>query len=230
MGTADVAEIALLGRRSVIIWGAAGHAKVVAECLSPQNFVIVAIFDSDPALSSPLAGVTLYSGMPGFLKWYEASSPRDVSFILAIGGDKGRDRHRLHGFLLDNGLKPLSIVHRTAFVAASASIGEGCQILAQASVCVDARLGTQTIVNTAASVDHESVLGVGVHVAPGAVLCGCLEVGDFTMIGAGAVVLPRIRIGRNVTVGAGSVVTKPIPDNAIVWGCPARIQRYKDAS
>jgi acetyltransferase-like isoleucine patch superfamily enzyme len=84
-------------------------------------------------------------------------------------------------------------------------------------------MGEACIINTAASVDHESVLGDGVHVAPGAVLTGCVQVGDHSMIGAGAVVLPRIKIGKDVVVGAGAVVTRDIMDGKVVYGIPARV-------
>ena len=43
-----------------------------------------------------------------------------------------------------------------------------------------------------------------------------------------AIVIGGITIGNNVTVGANAVVTKPVPDNAIVAGVPAKILRFKD--
>lgn len=36
-----------------------------------------------------------------------------------------------------------------------------------------------------------------------------------------------ITIGNNVTIGANAVVNKPIPDNSVVTGVPARILRRK---
>ncbi|MFC1631548.1 acyltransferase [Candidatus Omnitrophota bacterium] len=42
-------------------------------------------------------------------------------------------------------------------------------------------------------------------------------------IGINATLLPAIVIGRNSLVGAGSVVTKDVPDNAVVFGAPAKV-------
>jgi acetyltransferase-like isoleucine patch superfamily enzyme len=45
-------------------------------------------------------------------------------------------------------------------------------------------------------------------------------------IGSGSTILSNITIGENAIVGAGAVVTKDVPANAIVAGCPARVKRY----
>jgi acetyltransferase-like isoleucine patch superfamily enzyme len=44
-------------------------------------------------------------------------------------------------------------------------------------------------------------------------------------IGSGVTILANVTIGENALVGAGSVVTRDVPDNAIVAGCPARLKR-----
>ncbi len=213
-------------RKGLIIWGAAGHAKVLRECLPPE-FELMAVFDNSPTASSPFANTPLYVGTDGFYRWLGRGDARQTSFLLAIGGDKGRDRLALHVMLEQQGLIPLSVVHPAAFVANSARIGAGCQVLAGASVCVDVALGIQTIVNTNASVDHECVIGAGVHIAPGATLAGCVEVGEGAMVGVGAVVLPHLKVGADAIVGAGAVVVKNVPDNVIVYGNPARVIRTR---
>ena len=212
----------------LILWGASGHAKVLAECAERLGYRVVALFDNDPSASSPLAGVAVHRGWDGFLRWRQ-SQPGPVSFLVAIGGQKGADRLQIHERLEREGLVPISIVHPTAYVAGNATIDPGCQVLANAAVGVEVRLGRQTIVNTSASVDHECVLGDGVHIAPGATLAGCVWVGDRSLVGAAAVVLPRVRIGRDVIVGAGAVVVRDVPDATTVAGNPARVIRAEAA-
>ena len=85
-----------------------------------------------------------------------------------------------------------------------------------------ARLGRGVVVNTAAVVEHDVVVGDGSHVAPAAVLLGAVVVGAGTLVGSGARVLPGIRVGDRVVIGAGAVVVADVPDDTVVTGVPAR--------
>ncbi|WP_288083930.1 MULTISPECIES: serine O-acetyltransferase [Bacteroidales] len=58
---------------------------------------------------------------------------------------------------------------------------------------------------------------------------GVPVIGDNVHISHGAIVFGGITIGNNVTIGANSVVNKPVPDNAVVAGIPAKILRIKQA-
>lgn len=211
--------------KPLVIWGASGHARVLREFIGQLGYELVAVFDNQPELAPPFAGVPLYCGQAGFGRWRAEHPALPAAGLVAIGGARGEDRLNLQQFMEAGGVRPIRAVHPTAFLAASATLGAGCQLLAQAAVCAEARLGDACIVNTAASVDHECVLGPGVHVAPGARLAGCVQVGEFTLIAVGAVILPRVKIGRYCIIGAGAVVTRDVPDKCVVCGNPARFVR-----
>ncbi|MSU62675.1 MAG: acetyltransferase [Pedosphaera sp.] len=210
--------------KPIIFWGASGHAKVLREIAEHLEYKLVAVFDNDPATPAPFPDVPLFIGPEGFATWQSSFKGGTVCGIAAIGGARGKDRCDVQEFFRENEIEPVTISHPSAFISPRATLGAGSQVLPQSAVCVEARLGECCIVNTRASVDHECVLGKGVHIAPGASLAGCVTVGDFTLVAIGAVVLPRIRIGHNVIVGAGSVVTRDVPDNKVVFGNPARIR------
>jgi serine O-acetyltransferase len=56
---------------------------------------------------------------------------------------------------------------------------------------------------------------------------GVPNIGDNVVISCGSVVFGGIHVGNNVVIGANSVVNKPVPDNAVVAGNPAKILRIK---
>ncbi|WP_080898355.1 acetyltransferase [Variovorax paradoxus] len=207
------------------IWGSAGHAKVLAGVVGLLQGRVIALFDNRE-VPSALPGVPVHIGDEGFQRWAD-SQPElaNVLGLVAIGGAGGRHRIEIQRRFRTRGLRVACIVHPQASVDASAVLGAGTQVLAQAVVAADAHVGEACIINHRASVDHECNIGNGVHVAPGATLCGLVTLHDNVMIGASAVVLPRITIGENAIVGAGAVVTRDVPANAIVVGNPAHLLR-----
>jgi acetyltransferase EpsM len=70
-------------------------------------------------------------------------------------------------------------------------------ILHGSVIQADTIIGKHVLVNTAASIDHENVIGDYAHVSPHATLCGRVHVGEGTHI-AGAVVLPNLKLANGV--------------------------------
>lgn len=69
--------------------------------------------------------------------------------------------------------------------------------------------------------DHDTVNG-GFISAP-------IKIGKGVWIGANSVILKGVTIGDNAIIAAGSIVTRDVPDNAIVGGCPAKLIKYKES-
>ena len=216
-------------RQRVVMYGAADQARVNRPILEDLGCVIVALIDDTPGLRSPFAGVPLLFGWEGFAAWLRNEDPSALGFVIAIGQPYGHVRCALHDRMVDAGVAPVSFADRTALISDSAVLGDGLQVMPQALVHPEARIGRQCILNTRALVEHDCVLEDGVEIAPGAVLTGRVHVGANTWIGAGATVRPRVRIGRNTIVGAGAVVGTDIPDNVVAVGVPARPSRTRVA-
>lgn len=207
-----------------IIWGSSGHSKVLADVIYHDRRQIIALFDNDSTAQSSLAGVPLFSGEGSFSRWMnnrEFQEPLDAA--IAIGGDRGKFRRAIGRLLTRSGINLPLIIHQSATISPTAKIGEGTQVLAGVVIAAEVKIGAFCIANNSTNIDHECLLADGVHIAPGATLCGCVSVGENSMIGAGAVILPRITIGKNVVVGAGAVVTKDIPSDVTAVGNPAKI-------
>lgn len=103
-----------------------------------------------------------------------------------------------------------------------ANIGEGTQFGYGGMGVV---IHSKSIIGCKCTVCQQVTIGGGNSRYPGVPV-----IGDNVYIAKGAIVMGGITIGNNVTIGANAVVTKPIPDNAIVAGVPAKILRFKEIS
>ena len=209
--------------KPMILWGGTGQAKVLKECMKPTGYRVIAVFDNNQSLQTPFPDVSIFYGKKGFTNWLASiASPEEIGFLVAIGGDKGRDRIAIQNYLESHHLTTLTAIHKRAFVDEDVSIGRGSQILAQAAINVGSVLGRGCIVNTGATVEHECVLGDGVHIGPGSTLAGCVVVEEYATVYTGAIIVPRVRIGRGAIVGAGAIVLHDVPPDQVVVGNPAK--------
>jgi sugar O-acyltransferase (sialic acid O-acetyltransferase NeuD family) len=151
------------------------------------------------------------------------ASGDDAEWIIAVGDLAVRRRliNSLRAIKAGDG--PATIIHPTAWVSPSASIGRGVFIGPRAVVHTRAVIGDHAIINTGSIIEHECQIAENVHAAPGSVLGGRTRVGPDTLIGIGARTLPGISIGREAVVGCGAAVVREVPDSATVAGVPARL-------
>jgi sugar O-acyltransferase (sialic acid O-acetyltransferase NeuD family) len=188
--------------RDLHIIGASGHAKAVIDLLEDKS-IIVAVYDDNPEISE-IIGIEVQC---------PSIKIKDVNGLVHIAIGDNKIRKRIAGQLFEETEYGL-IVHKSAIVSTSATIGGGTVVMEGVIIKVDTQIGNHVIVNTGASIDHDCKINDFVHVGPGSTLCGNVKVGEGTLIGAGTVVVPGVSIGNWVVIGAGSVVHKDIPDGA----------------
>lgn len=204
----------------LIILGAGGHGRVVAESARTAGLDPIGFADDNPRL---LHAVVLDLPVLGNTDHIEAGALPCDALLLGVGDN--RIRLALWRRFQGGRLALPAVRHAHAWVSPSAKLGTGTVVMAAAVVQTNCRLGAAVIINTAASVDHDAVVGDGVHIAPGARLAGNVTVGDGTHIGIGASVIEGIHIGAGCLIAAGAVVVRDVPDGERVAGCPARTMK-----
>lgn len=198
-----------LTSKPYLLFGAGGHGLVISEILEANHCEVLGFIDEQ------LAG-TIRNGYKVFPSVGHYLNLTDVKYLISIGKNDIRKK-----IAEKHTLKYGLAIHPSAVISNRAIIDMGTVVMAGVCINTLVRIGQHCILNTNSTVDHECVLGDYVHISPGAVLAGNVQVGEGSHIGIGAKILPGIRIGKWSTVGAGAVVTNDVPDYTTVVGVPA---------
>ena len=203
--------------RRLILLGAGGHGKVVADIAQlMQKWVNIEFLDDKFPVLTHVASWRVSGKLNEFM-----NLPADrTDFGVTVGENDLRVKFIQR--LLETGLDLPSLVHPTAFINDSIELGDGTVVMSQAAINIDSRIGNGCVINTGATVDHDCILANGVHLSPGGHLAGDVRIGDRSWIGIGATVNCGITIGNDVMVGAGAVVINDIEDGLTVVGNPAK--------
>jgi sugar O-acyltransferase (sialic acid O-acetyltransferase NeuD family) len=141
-------------------------------------------------------------------------------FLLAIGIPLVR--RRVAEELAQRGAVFLTLVHPTAIVADTATIGAGSVICPHAVVSDAVRIGRCVLVNYHASLGHDAAAGDYAVFSPSAALGGGAVVEEDVFLGLHATVGPRVRIGAAAKVSANSAALVSVPRQMLVYGVPGR--------
>ena len=161
-----------------------------------------------------------FLGLP--VTWIDEAAPlaAEHEAVCSIGSTKRR------GFVEQAagvGFRFGRVVHPSALISSTSSLGEGCVAGARVVVAASTRIGRHVILNRGVMVGHHTQVGDYVTISPGANVAGKVTIGDGAYVGMGAIVLDGKTVGPGSVVGAGSVVTKDVPPNVQVVGVPARV-------
>lgn len=149
----------------------------------------------------------------------QASVEPDIPLVIGVGQVIRR------GFverLVAEGRRLQTVIHPAAIVSPSATLGEGCVVLAGAIIGASASIGRGTVVNRGSSIGHHTVIGAWSFVGPGAAVAGEIKAGEQVHIAVGATVRDDITIGDRAVIGAGAAAVKDVPADTTVVGVPAR--------
>lgn len=199
--------------KKLIIIGASGHGKVIADIAVKNGYDNIVFLDDDDSIKDcagfPVVGKTHYAKV------------LDGDKIVAIGNAAVRER-------IQKEVETVLLIHPNAVIGRRVRIGNGSVVMAGAIINSDTVIGDGCIINTSASVDHDCKVGDYSHISVGAHLSGTVTLGHKVWVGAGSIVSNNISICSNVTIGAGGVVIKNIEEEGTYVGVPVRrIDKFK---
>lgn len=202
-------------KETLIVIGAGGHGKVVADIAEKsKQWVHIYFLDDNTSIQS--IGRYQVVGVVADVKNYD----KDTIFFVAIGDNE--IRQKVQSNLERQGFIPATLIHPNAVIASDVEIGPGSAVMAGAIVNSSAKIGKGCIINTASSVDHDCVIEDYVHISPGAHLAGNVHVGTRSWLGLGSLIINNVRVCNDCTVGAGAVIIRNINESGTYVGVPVR--------
>jgi sugar O-acyltransferase (sialic acid O-acetyltransferase NeuD family) len=196
--------------KPIIIMGAGGHAKVVANILKLSGRSVLGFVSPDLKAGIDLLGKK-FLGNDKEIFQYKVN---EIELANGIGSLSGKNEGwKLLDEMRQKGYKFSTIIHPNSLISSDVYLDDGVQIMAGVIIQPGSKIGRNSIINTGAIVDHDCKIQENCQIAPGVILNGSVTVGHNTHIGTGTSVIESISIGSNSIIAAGSVVYRDVPDN-----------------
>lgn len=205
--------------KNIVIVGNSGFAR---ECFLTLRKMKEA--GSDIAVK----GFLSFEGYAGNLKELapmQLGDDTDYAFspdeYAVIGIGDPHLRQKAYRKLQEKGVRFFTVMHPTAYVDATTSLGEGNIFCARSYVTCNCAIGSGNVFNGPIHVGHDTVIGDCNFVGPGTQILGAVTMGSMNAVGAMCVLLPRCRVGSGNVIAPLSAVYKGCRDNVYMAGNPA---------
>lgn len=202
-------------KNKLLIIGASGHGKVVADIAMKMNkWQSIAFLDDDERIKSSMGIEVIGKSVDAF------THIEDYDIFVGVGNNATREK--IQERLEAEGASIPILIHPNAAIGEQVKLEFGIVVMAGVVINCCTNIGKGCIINTGATIDHDNLIEDFVHISPGAHLAGTVKVGKGTWLGIGSVVSNNVNITSGCKVGAGAVVVKDITETGTYVGVPAR--------
>lgn len=205
----------------IVVIGCGGHSRFVISMALDNKFSIKGLLDTkkDFDESETIMGYKVIGSLDLANDLYQ----KGIKYAVIAVGDNIL-RENIYQKLIDIGFNTPNIVHSSAYVNDSSSLGEANVIGPNAVIGSKVKIGNNNIINTGAIIEHQSELGNGNHLSLSAVLCGNVSISNNVFIGANSTIIENISISDDVVIGAGTTIIHNIEKKgALMVGNKARL-------
>lgn len=212
--------------KKLIIVGAGGCGREVLQWAlsSPKNnreWVVAGFIDDG---DDPLKGlISEYKVLGKITDW--EPKPNEL-FVCAIGNPFVKKM--LIDKLKSRGATFESVIHPTAIVVPTATVGEGVIIYPYTVVSDNAVVGDHVILNMHNTIGHDAHIGAYSTLSSFCDVMGHVRLGESVFAGSSVKIIPNVTVGDNAFLCVGSVIMSHVKEGTKVLGYPAK--RYQIGS
>jgi sugar O-acyltransferase (sialic acid O-acetyltransferase NeuD family) len=202
-------------KKNLLIIGASGHGKVVADiALQMKKWQNISFLDDDESIKLSM-NLNVIGTSDTFINHVDKCD-------IFVGVGNNTTRQNIQEKLETVGASIPVLIHPSAVVGEQVEIGAGTAVMAGTTINCCTKIGKGCIINTGSTIDHDNSIEDFVHISPGVHLAGTVTVGTGSWLGIGSVISNNINIIRRCKIGAGSVVIKDINESGTYIGVPVK--------
>lgn len=198
--------------KKVIIIGAGGHAKSIANIVQTSGDELLGFLDDNIEYGTKILNSTIVGKIDDIVKY------KDCYFIIGIGDNYIRKQISEK----NKDVRYYTAIHPTAVISSDVKIGKGTTIMANAVVNVSSTIGEHCIINTGAIIEHDNNIENYVHISPNVSIAGTVKIGGCSHIGIGATIINNVNIINDCIIGANACVIKNISEAGTYVGVPVK--------
>lgn len=205
----------------LLLIGGGGHCNSVLDSvLHASKYSKIGIIDKRENIGRSILNISIIGCDDDLIELYRQGYSSAFITLGSIGNPS--IRIKLFNLLEKIGFEIPNIIDSTAVVSDHVNMEAGIYIGKNAVINVGTYIGKGAIINTSSTIEHDCTIEKFSHIAPGALLCGGVHVGENTHIGAKSVVKQQTMVGANTIIGMGSVVLHDIGNNVLAYGNPCK--------
>ena len=210
--------------KNIVIYGASGHAKMIVDIVLKNNdYNLVGFIDSYKPMNSKVYGHNIVGNLDTISAVIKTFNIEGI--VIGIGDNDLRLNIYRSIKKIASSIEFVPIVHPSAILAEDILVPEGTVLMAGSIVNANAKLGKFCILNTKASLGHDSVMSDFSSLSSGVTIAGNVSIGFCTSICIGASVSQGITIGDHTVIGGASLVLKSIGDFKLAYGVPIHTEK-----
>lgn len=187
-----------MNKLRLLLFGGKSFADTIDELATICGYEVIARIDD-------------YDPCPPYVETLDVASqiydPATHLIALAIGYKNLRARLAAYEKIKQLGYNVATLIHPTAYVSPTASIGSGSLIMAQS--CIDCRssIGEICVLWPKACINHDASIERNTFISPNVTLCGNVHVGESSFIGASSVVVDGASLPPHAFLKMGTIYT-----------------------
>ena len=201
-------------REKLVIFPFNGNGLEALDCIDPEKFDFIGFIDDDPGKRSN--EFQIYSR--DILQKYS-----DLKILAVPGGPESfiKRKEIIASLKIDED-SFVSIVHPSASIGRTVSLGRNCLIMAGVVLTSNCIIENHVCILPNSIIHHDSKIGEYTLIGSKVVVAGGTTIGGNCYLGSGSNIKNGLLVGERSLVGMGSNILKDVEADSKMVGNPAR--------